>query len=228
MSDKNWGETVLGWFVVRDRPGAGAGEPLPDMPPDMAISGAGAPDAAGSGAPGGGPAAGATPFVTAPPAAPEGKVDFPGVFSAAGIDDEEQSWVKKAADLLAALPEGSDPAIKKQIVEASLKAFGVPIDKIIEAGVQEIQALQGYIETGARDTQLVLDESQRRIAQYEDEIRQLRTVMDSRVAEQKAVIDSCNRGKLDIQGVLEFFGRDEVARVVSASPKLIDPSERKA
>jgi hypothetical protein len=107
MSEKNWGETVLDWFVVREWPGADAS--LPDMPPDMAIPGADAPDAAGmtgSGAAGeaAGTAGAPASFVTAPPAAPEGKVDFPGVFSAAGVDDEEKSWVKNGFG--SCIPEG--------------------------------------------------------------------------------------------------------------------------
>ena len=122
----------------------------------------------------------------------------------------------------------TEPAVKQQIVEASLKDFGVPIEKIIEAGVQEIQALQAYIQTGAQDTQKVLEESQRRIAQYEEEVRRIKIVMDQRVQEQQAVMKACNDRKLGIQRVLEFFGQEVVARVVRDSPKLIDPSERKA
>ena len=58
----------------------------------------------------------------------------------------------KAAALLGSLPPGPTPAVKKQIVEASLKAFGVPIDKIIEDRCEEIQALEAYIRAGAADT----------------------------------------------------------------------------
>ena len=143
---------------------------------------------------------------------------------AAGIDAEEQERVEKAAGLLRSLPEGTDPALKKQIVEASLKAFGVEIEKIIEAGVQEIQALEGYIQAGAGDTQTLLQESQDRIGQFEAEIRRIRAVMEERVAEQNGVHRACNERKLDIQRVLEFFGQEAVARVVRDSPKLIEPA----
>src|SRR4029079_13245140 len=115
----------------------------------------------------------------------------------------------------------TDPAVKKQIVEASLKAFGVPIDEIIEAGVEEIQALDAYIRAGAGDTQTLLSESQSRIAQFEGEIQRIKQVMDERVQERSAGVRSCNDKKLDVQRVLEFFGREAVARVVRDSPKLI-------
>src|SRR5664279_4607704 len=106
MSEKKgWGSTVLGWFVVQEGGAPGSAQPNGAPPPA-------APE----------PPA----FVKEPPAAPGGRVDFPKVYEAAGLDSEEQGRVAKAAELLAALPAGTEPAIKKQIVEASLKAFGVP------------------------------------------------------------------------------------------------------
>jgi hypothetical protein len=207
MSEKrSWGSTVLGWFVVRDPSDGDAPPPAGDVSPD-----------------GSSPSPAAPAFLKEPPPALAGKVDFPGVFDAAGLDAEEQGRVRKAADLLAALPAATDDAVKKQIVEASLKAFGVPIEKIIESAVQEIQALEGYIRAGAADTQNVLAESQRRIAAAEEEIRQIRTVMASRVAEQQSVTAACNERKLEVQRVLEFFGQEAVARVVRDSPKLVEP-----
>jgi hypothetical protein len=214
MNDKkSWGTTVLGWFVVR--------------PEDELAT---APAAAEEAAPAAAdvyaaeqPVAPAPAFVSDPPPAPGGQVDFAAVFAAAGVDDEEQARVSKAAALLASLPAATEPAVKKQIVEASLNAFGVPIDLIIENGVQEIQALEGYIQAGAADTQKLLQESQARIAQFEAEIQRIRQVMDERVAEQAAVMRACNAKKLDVQRVLEFFGQEAVARVVRESPKLVEP-----
>jgi len=206
MSDrKNWGSTVLGWFVVQeDRipgPEAPADEPSPAAPEPPA-------------------------FVKEPPAAPGGRVDFAAVYEAAGVEREEQARVTKAAELLAALPAGTDAPVKKQIVEVSLNTFGVPIEKIIEGAVQEIQALEAYIRAGAADTQKVHEESEKRITQFTEEIRRIRTVMEGRMAEQQAVIAACNEKKLGIQKVLEFFGQETVARVVRDSPKLVEPQPR--
>ena len=214
MTEKRgWGTTVLGWFVVREGDGAPA-DPfaaLPDTPvaPDGAVTPAELPA----------PLA----FATPPPAALGGQVDFPAVFEAAGIDGGEQERVAKAASLLRSLPAGTDAAVKKQIVEASLTAFGVPVDQIIENGAQEIQALEAYIQAGGRDTQKVLADAQQRIAQLEEEVTQVRRVMEERVAEQQSVVRACNERKLDVQQVLEFFGQEAVARVVRASPKLVEP-----
>jgi hypothetical protein len=108
---------------------------------------------------------------------------------------------------------------------ASLRAFGVPIEKIIEAGAQELQALEAYIRAGAADTDKVTAEADLRIKQYEEEIVKLRTVMQERVSEQQSVVRSCNEKKLDVQKVLEFFGQEAVARVVRDSPKLHEPAK---
>ena len=223
MTDKKWGSTVLGWFIVQDQPQSAVGEEAPAQTDEEAlIAKYAADDAAAS--EGDSAADPAASFKGNLPPVKEGAVDFPAVFEAAGIDGEEQSRIARATDLLASLPAGTDENVKKQIVQASLKAFGVPIEKIIEAGVGEIQALEGYIRAGSSDTEKVVSESEKRIQQYEEEIRQLRVVMQQRVAEQQTVIKSCNEKKLQIQSILEFFGREEVERVVKASPRLVDPS----
>ena len=212
MSEKKgWGSTVLGWFIVQDEASATEVQ---------------APAAAEAAVTPGDPSAGAPPafFQKDPPAAIGGHVDFDAVFEAAGIEADERQRVGKAIDLLQSLPAETPVGVRKQIVEASLKAFGVPIDRIIEAGVGEIQALEGYIRAGAADTQKLLQESAERTQQYEDQIKQIRTVMDQRVQEQQAVVKACNDKKLTVQRILEFFGQEAVARVVRESPKLHDPS----
>jgi len=150
------------------------------------------------------------------------------VFTSAGVGVEEQQRVGKTIDLLHGLPAGTDAAVKKQIVEASLKAFGVPIEKIIETGVEEIQALDGYIRNSAADNDKLIQESDARIKQYEGEIKNIRSVMQQSVEEQQTLIKVCNDKKLEVQQVLEFFGQDAVARVVKASPKLHEPSSPSA
>jgi len=218
--EKGWGRTVLGWFVVQDeeaaRMGADFGSPTigdadreaAEAPPRPAVSALDEMPAV---------------FEKEVPPAPGGEVDYDKVFDAAGITDDDQERVKKAVDLLRSLPADTDPAVRKQIVEASLKAFGVPIEKIIETGVHEIEALEGYIRSGANDTTKLIEESEERIRSYEKEIEEIRTVMKQTVEEQQGVIRRCNEKKLEVQQILEFFGRDAVARVVRDSPKLHEP-----
>ena len=204
MSEKkSWGSTVAGWFVVQDQPSADTGAPAEAEPPP--------------------PQPELNVFTTPPPAAPGGEVDFNQVYEAAGIDAAARERVTRTQDLLNSLPPGTEEAVKKQIVMASLRAFGVPIEQIIESTAQQIQALEAYIRNGAADTDKVTAEAEQRIKQYEDEIVKLRTIMRQRVDEQQTVVRSCNDKKLEVQKVLEFFGQDAVARVVKDSPKLQEP-----
>ena len=215
MSDKkSWGSTVMGWFVVQDQ------QQQADKSDYVPFSGDDAATIKN--------AAAAQPqldvFTSPPPAAPGGDVDYEKVFEAAGIDTEERERVKRTLDLLNSLPPGTDETVKKQIVTASLKAFAVPVEQIVEATAQELQALEAYIRAGAADTEKVTSEAELRIKQYEEEIVKLKSVMQSRVEEQQAVIKRCNEKKLEIQKVLEFFGQETVARVVRDSPKLKEPA----
>jgi hypothetical protein len=217
MSDKKgWGSTVAGWFIERDEPSTPVGTDLGDVPdpaPPATTENYTTPSPTQS------------VFQTAPPAPTGGQVDFAAVFAAAGVDQDEQQRVGRTTDLLKSLPAGTDAAVKKQIVEASLKAFGVPIEKIIEATVEEIQALDGYIRNAAADNEKLIQESEARIKQYEQEIQNIRSVMQQSVNEQQTLIKTCNDKKLEVQQVLEFFGQETVAKVVQASPKLHDPSD---
>lgn len=216
MSDKKgWGSTVAGWFIERDEAPVpvetdfgSVPDPTPPPPTENYTT----------------PSPTQSVFQTAPPPPTGGTVDFAAVFAAAGVDQEEQQRVARTTDLLKSLPAGTDAAVKKQIVEASLKAFGVPIEKIIEATAEEIQALDGYLRNGAADNEKLIQESEARIKQYEEEIQNIRSVMQQSVNEQQTLIKTCNDKKLEVQQVLEFFGQETVARVVQASPKLHDPS----
>jgi hypothetical protein len=235
MPEKNWGDTVVGWFIVKDEDSAQNSLPEDDLTADELIAkyATQTPLTAE-----GGNAAGASvqaettnagnqvpaDYGTPPPVV-DGKVDFDAVFEAGGVDVDERERILKAKSLLDSLPESTDVTVKKQIVEASLKAFGVPIEKIIEAGAAEIQALEFYIRSGAVDTEKVLQDGTVRIQQYEQEIQNLRRIMEDRVKEQNSVVASCNAKKLEVQKVLEFFGRDAVAQVVKESPKLQEPGK---
>lgn len=205
---KGFGSTVLGWFVVKDEPSRPestedliakyANEQGAELPPELTLPGN-------------------------LPTAVHGKIDFAGVFKAAGIDQTAQSRVDQAANLLKTLPTEATREVKKQIVEASLKAFGFPIDRIIEAGAQEIQALEVCIRTGQKSTQEALAQSQNRLEQLNAEIAKVKKEMADQATAQGTLTQNCNQYKLKVQEVLEFFGQEAVARVVRESPKLHEP-----
>ncbi len=217
MSEKKgWATSLKGLFVEADESRADAELEAPSPAEAEAAAGEATAAAALPGAPAlptaapRGPA-GAFPGQSA--GAPPGKLDFAAIYTAAGIGPEEQERIAKAAELLHALPEGTEAA--RHIVEASLKAFGVPVEKILAAGDREMQALDAYAEADAADTRQVLDDSNRKIAQYEQEIQRIRQVMDERVAAQQSVARGCAAGKLELAQVLGFFGH---APAIPATP----------
>ena len=222
MSEKKgWGGTVLGWFVTRE---GGEGEAHSDGNP----ADADALIARYAQEP-------STPAAPPPvelkgrvelPSDPGAALDFASVFRAAGIADAEQERVGKARSLLAALPADMSRDVKRSIVEPSLKAFGVPVEQIIEAGAQQIQALQAYIEIGVVDRQKLVAEAQTRIASLEKEIADVKALVERKAAAQEQLEKSCNQEKLRVQEVLEFFGQEAVARVVRDSPKLVEPTQK--
>lgn len=218
---KGWGKTVLGWFVVQDGAGQASsgdfGSPTVDAsslePPAVAHADSGLADM---------PAV----FQKDLPAATGGVVDFDAVFDAAGIEAADRERIAKSVELLRSLPEGTDATVKRQIVGASLKAFGVEIDKIIETGVEQIQALEGYIRAGASDTAKMSEEVEALVKDYEQKIAEARALIHRKVEEQQSVMKSCNDKKLEVQQILEFFGQETVAKVVRESPRLHEPQPK--
>ena len=224
---KKLGDTVKGWFIVSeededDSPAADVEEEevaaavtvprrrtAPPPPPPTAPASVRLP--------------GNVPNMSAGAKATPGT--FAEVFRAAHISDAEQERVAKAAALMSSLPPAASHEVKKQVVEASLIAFGIPIDEIIEGGAQEIQALEAYIQHGERHTQEVLGDAKRRIEKLTGEINEIRKLMELQVTTQQELIAATNQEKLKVQQVLEFFGQEAVARVVQASPKLVEPHD---
>jgi hypothetical protein len=219
VSKKPLGKTVLGWFVVQDEEDEAEVEATPEevvqkfvkkplppppaetAPPSIRLQGDVPQVAAGS--------------------APDARV-FVKVFEAAGIKDEEQQRVEKTLNLLQSLPTETPKEVRKQIVEASLKAFGVPVESIIETAAEELQALEAFIQHGQRHTQNVLAEANAQVEKLAGQITEVKKLMELQVKTQQGVIRSTNEQKLRVQSVLEFFGQDAVARVVQESPKLVE------
>ena len=194
-------------------PAKGAAKPAArDTAPANSPSGEAPPDFGGAG-------------VAAPPVGAGGTVDFKEVFRKSGITDEEADRVQKALTLLAQLPAETPMAVKKQIVEASLKTFNVPIESIIESSVAEIEALHGCITAGAAETAKLLEQSEARIQKLQQEIADVRGVMETRKNEQRALEIAARAQGLKVQQILEFFGQDVVSKVVKDSPRLHEPAK---
>ena len=235
-SKKGLGETVLGWFVVREEDGQQPEATTEELIEKYEKKSAAAP--AAPVAPAAPARGGRAPAPPPPPPVPTVKLNaavpkivagstptssvFAQVYRSAEIDDEEQERVEKALTLLQSLPTETPKEIKKQIVEASMKAFGIPVDQIIETGAQEIQALDAFIKHGEQQTQSVLSDARARVIKLDAEIAEIKKLMELQVGTQESLARATNEQKLRVQSVLEFFGQEAVARVVRESPKLVE------
>jgi hypothetical protein len=201
--DKGLGSKLLGLFVETDARDDGPAEP-------KAGPGTGQPTAAqvvaelaaqATPRPGPGPAATAR---TGPAPAPA-TVNFDEVFRASGMDAGELDRVKKAEELLRSLPEATPREVKRQIVEASLQAFGVDVQKISAAATSQLKAVDTWLTLNDRQTQKAVADAQARIAQLEDQVITLRADIATRTEHLAALGSAGQLRKAQVQRVLEFF-----------------------
>jgi hypothetical protein len=169
-------------------------------------------------------AAAAAPSAPAVPV-PDVKVDFAAVLRKAGLADEEQGRVDKALNLLHTLPAETPNEIKRQIVGASLQAFGIAVDRIIESALLHIAAFEKHSRAGEAETQTVLEQSKRRLDELSREAERIKQTMNETRAHQQGLHFACTRQKMRVNEVLEFFGPEAVERTRQSSVKLRDPKE---
>lgn len=204
------------------KPAAAAGA-KPDTAPARSPSGEAPPDFGGGAT--AAPSAAATGG-SAPEVGADGTLDFNSVFKKAGITEQEADRVSRALALLSQLPAETPIAVKKQIVEAALNSFGVPIESIIESAVAEIEALHACISAGQSATEGLLEQSQARIEQLRQQMADVQEVILARQSEQRALEQQARAHGLKVQQILEFFGQDLVGKVVKDSPRLHEPDKK--
>ncbi|HEY8209958.1 MAG TPA: hypothetical protein VIG99_20875 [Myxococcaceae bacterium] len=227
--DKGLGSKILGLFVD-----SGGEEGKPKDPKELSRFGlkdggeksaaeeiaelARASGAAPSpGAPAGAPAA---PVPAGPPlklqpaaAAPGGPpVDFSAIFRDAGMDPEELDRVSKAEGLLGNLPATIGQAEKRAIVEASLKAFGFEIGKIVAAAQNQKRALDAYVKVNETAAAKGNQEAEAKIKSLTEQIAQLRADVEKRGAGLTQLTAQAQDRKVQVQKVLDFFSAPETPK----------------
>jgi hypothetical protein len=143
-------------------------------------------------------------------------VDFDTVFKGAGIDAGELDRVRKAEELLKGLPEATPHEVKKQIVEASLRAFGFDIGKIAAAANTQVKALETFVKVNEQQTAKAITDAKNKISQLEEQIINLRVDIDKRTGGLAAVASAADVRRAQVQKVLEFFN----APTPPAAPKV--------
>ncbi|MDP2269725.1 MAG: hypothetical protein Q8N23_00740 [Archangium sp.] len=155
-----------------------------------------------------GPAAAPAPRPAMP--APSGPVtaatvDFDAVFKTTGLDASDLDRVRKAEELLKGLPESTPIDVKRQIVEASLKAFGFDIAKIVGAAQQQLKALDTWVRLNEQQTVKGITDAQTQIAQLEDKVISLKADITKRTDQLASLTAAAEGRKGQVHRVLEFF-----------------------
>ncbi len=206
---KGLGSKILGIFVENaEKP---EGEPLPSdgekSPAELVAELAGqagvkrAPGVAGAPTPAGPP-----PSLKLDKLPTQGApADFDAIFRDAGMDAGELDRVKKAEELLRSLPDATPQAVKKQIVEASLRAFGFEVEKIVAAAQNQKRALDAYVKVNETATTKGIQDAQAQIQQLNEKIASLRQEIEKRTANLSSLTQAAMARKTDVQKVLDFF-----------------------
>jgi len=213
--DKSLGKRILGLFVEavdESKPAVTpAGDPSSPADEIAALARQSAPVADPSAASTALPLAPGAPAATARPVAvptagvTPAKIDFDAVFKNAGIDPGALDRVRKAEELLKTLPSSATDEVKRQIVEAALKAFGFEIGKIVEAVETQTKALDTYVKLNEQQTAKSITEAQGQIAKLEDQVITLRADIDKRTTGLASLAAAADVRRRQIAKVLEFF-----------------------
>ncbi len=143
-----------------------------------------------------------------------------GVWNAYEVSTRDQETVEKAQHLLGSLPESTPNAVKRQIVEASLKAFEVSIDEIIAGASDEITSLRRYIEKETETAESFTMDGETRIATLEAEIADIRATISDAKDQRERLVGAANEVIEHVQPVLDFFSPSET----TAAPPSTLPS----
>ncbi len=209
--EKGLGKKLLGLFVESKEGTPEEGTPAvsdQEKTPAELVA-----ELAGQSAPKKGP-----PPMAAPPgpaarpqlAAPSGpvtaaQVDFDAVFKTTGLDASDLDRVRKAEELLKGLPESTPLEVKRQIVEASLKAFGFDVAKIVGAAQQQLKALDTWVRLNEQQTVKGITDAQTQIAQLEDKVISLKADITKRTDQLASLTAAAEGRKGQVHRVLEFF-----------------------
>lgn len=139
------------------------------------------------------------------PAAEPAQVDFDEVFRKVGMDVAELDRVRKAEELLKGLPEGTPQEIKRQIVEAALKAFGFDTAKIVTSAQGQQKALETWVRLNEQQTEKALADAKAKIAQLEDQVIGLRADIEKKKLNLAGLSAAAQGRAAQVSRVLEFF-----------------------
>ncbi|MBL8952287.1 MAG: hypothetical protein JNK82_16025 [Myxococcaceae bacterium] len=219
-NEKGFGSKIKGLFFESDEAGetaASQGKSAADLVAELAQqSGAGAKPVPGAAAAAEAPLPNLKTDKMASAAGTP--TDFDAIFKDAGMDVAELDRVKKAEELLKGLPESTPQDVKRQIVEASLKAFGFELDKIVTAAHNQKKALDTYVRVNEQATAKSISEAENQIKVLHDKIAAMKADIEKRTKHLSGLSEAAAQRKSQVQKVIEFFERPGAAAAVAPKP----------
>ncbi len=132
-------------------------------------------------------------------------IDFDPVFKESGIDAGELDNVKKAMELLKGLPADAPVAMKRTIVETTLRTMGFPVEKLVQGANNQLRALNNHVKKQESASQQAIELAQQSIRQLDEKIIELKVAIDKRAQSLTQVKLAVEARKAEVQKVLEFF-----------------------
>ncbi|HLL04263.1 MAG TPA: hypothetical protein VK539_27005 [Myxococcaceae bacterium] len=136
---------------------------------------------------------------------PGAPLDFEAIFRELGMDPDELDRVRKAEELLKSLPDATPQPVKKQIVEASLKAFGFDLGKIAQAALNKRKALETYVRVNETTTAKAVQDAEAQVQALNEKIASLRADIQKRTQSLTQISVAVEERKKDVQKIIEFF-----------------------
>jgi len=199
------GKRLLGLFVERDEDASAAAEAASEPAPGPASPPPAAPEPVPAAAPQAAPGASSAPGRPAPPAGYR-VPDYPGIFKSAGMADEERDRLARAEELLKTLPPETPIALRRQIVEGTLRSFGIAPERLVQAAVRAADALGTYLKIGEDDLRARVEATEKRLTELRAEQERIAKALAERQAAQQTLAWDVRERQSQLRGVAEFFG----------------------
>lgn len=132
--------------------------------------------------------------------------DIQGILKSGGLPDDDRDRLNKAEELLRNLPAETPLTLKRQIVEASLRAFGIPPERLVLAAEKAIKTLETYHGIGEQDLEQRIGATGKRVAELEAEIARLSAGLTERRQMQDTLTYDLRARQSELRSIVEFFG----------------------
>jgi hypothetical protein len=147
----------------------------------------------------------------APALTPEGQLDFPALYTAAGLPAVPFS-AEQMLDMLASLPQELPLDTRRQTVKVTLgalgKSAGATPDTIVADASRKLAALASYAESLAQQTTQTVAAAEQEIAALTARIEAQRRAITEARQRLTQVTEACHAESDRLDDVLEFFSLD--------------------